>query len=86
LTLLLELREAARVERDQLVKFNLKHVADELAGLIKAFAEDPTDVNLRNLNGKWSYAVRLLGYAGRTGDPNGKGSGLKEGALLAKVA
>jgi hypothetical protein len=85
-TLLLQLREAARVERDKLIQFNLKLIADELDRDIAAFAKNPTAAALTAVNGKWAQAMRTLSFAGQRNTPGGNGAGLKEGALLTRVA
>lgn len=86
-TMLLQLREAARAERDSLVKFNLKKVADELDTAIKTFGALPISDNLSAVNGLWARAVRQLGFAsGPTGDGGKRGAGLKEGAKLTEAA
>lgn len=86
-SILLTLRDAAKVERDELVRFNLKLIADELADALKANADDPTPANMIKLNGKWAQGMRMLDFAGRrNGAPTGNGAGLKEGALLQVAA
>lgn len=85
-TFLLELREAARVEPDHLVKFNLGLVADELTKAIRAFTDNPTAATLTALNSHWAHGWRLLKYAtGRSGG-GGNGAGLREPALLTEAA
>lgn len=86
MTLLFQLREAARVEHDELVKFNLKHAADQLSESCAKFAVDPTTAQLQVVNGYWSHAVRMLDYAGRRNGGGTTGAGLKESALLQKIA
>lgn len=86
-TLLFQLREAARVEYDELVRFNLKHAADQLDDAVTKFAAEPTQARLIDVNGFWAHGVRMLDNAGRRKPRNGgNGAGLKEGALLAAVA
>jgi hypothetical protein len=85
-TLMFHLREAARVERDALIKWNLKTIADELDSACTAFAKDRTADNLTAVNGHWAHGVRILDYASKTDRPGGNGAGLKEGALLQQVA
>ena len=86
MTLLLKLREAARVERDKLIQFNLRLVADELDKAIRAFAADPTATALSFVNGHWANGTRLLTFATTRGDGGSTGAGLKEGAQLAVAA
>jgi hypothetical protein len=84
--MIFKLREAARVERDELIKWNLKTIADELDHACTAFAKDQTTENLMAVNCHWSHGVRILGYASKTDRPGGNGAGLKEGALLQAAA
>jgi hypothetical protein len=86
-SLLFHLREAARVESNELTKWKLKDVADNLDTAITTFAADPTTDNMIAVNGLWSRAYRMLGPDGVTGGkPGGNGAGLTEGALLQQVA
>ena len=86
MTLLLQLRDAAKTERDELVRYNLKLIADELDGACTRFATDPTTDNLTAVNGHWVHGVRMLDFASKRGGSGGSGVGLKEGALLTEAA
>lgn len=85
-TLLFQLREAARTEADELIKFNLKMIADELDSAIVKFALSATADNLQKVNGHWSHGVRMLDFAGKRPGNGGRGGAFKEGALLAAAA
>jgi len=80
--LLGQLHEAAKVERDELIKFNLNCCKNEVWDAMRAFEAEPTGDNLVVLNGKWSLGVRLLGFHTAKND-GGSGAGLMEGARLA---
>lgn len=85
-TLLLQLRNAAMQERNELVRYNLKLAADLIDQALTRFTADPTTSRLATLQSEWSNGLRVLGYAGKTSYPGGNGSGLTEGALLAEAA
>lgn len=85
-SLLLTLRETAKAERDKLIRYNLRLVADELADAIAKFTAMPNGANLATLNGRWAHGIRMLNFAGNRNDSGGRGAGLKEGAKLAQVA
>lgn len=85
-SLLLKLRDAARIEKDELIRFNLKLIADQLDEAIRDFTKVPTGDNLTAVNGYWSHGLRMLSFAGKRNGPGGAGGGLKEGAKLANVA
>jgi hypothetical protein len=60
-TFLKELREAARTCVNVDLRRWLRDAADEIEGNLIALLNNPTDENLRTLNGNWSHAVRILG-------------------------
>jgi hypothetical protein len=81
-SILLQLRELARAQPDQLVRNSLQRTADDLQSAIAQFGSLPTPDNLATVNGLYARAVFLLGMHNtpRTG---GNGAGLREGARLA---
>lgn len=85
-TFLLELREAARVELDHVVKFDLGLVADEITAALRALAADPTDANMQALNGHWAHGKRLLNYATKRGGGGPGGGKMTDPALAAEIA
>lgn len=72
-TLLFQLRDAARTESDELVRYNLKLCADELQQSLRALTYNPTETNLRLVNGHWTHGMRILSYAGTRNGPGGGG-------------
>jgi hypothetical protein len=62
-SLLLQLRDAAKVERDELTRFNMRTVADDLSVAIRAFQTTPTGTNLTTLQGLWVRGIRVLSFA-----------------------
>lgn len=84
-TLPQQLGEAARNERDELIKFNLGLIADELNSAIKKFSDHPSADNLIAVNSHWAHGIRMLDFASTRGGGGSTGAGLKEGALLQKV-
>lgn len=69
-TLLLELRDAAKVEPDAVKRQILLDIADDLDDAIYNFSEYPSTENLTDVNGCWASGVRALGYASHL-DPDG---------------
>lgn len=67
-SLLLQLRDAAMVERNTLTKHQMKEAADGLSVALSAHNVQPNGHNLSVVNGLWSRGVRLLGLA-TTFDP-----------------
>jgi len=72
-SLLLQLRDAAKVERDELTRFNMRTAADELDVALRAFKDAPNGSNLAIINGLWARGVRVLGFATAI-DPNPGGA------------
>lgn len=85
-SLLLRLRQAAMVERNELTRFQMREAADNLSIAIGHLNEVPTTLAMQNLNGRWMVALRVLGRANGSPDDGQNGSGLKDGALLAVAA
>lgn len=84
--LLAQLHQAAAVETDHLVKYNLNLCKNELWTAFRKFEERPSGDNLVELNGAWAHGVRVLNFATDPA-PNGRpGAGLKAGAELAWAA
>lgn len=79
-----QLQAAARVEYDDLIKFNLQHARDQLVDALGKFEKQPTGDNLTTVNGFFAHGIKMLGNAGKRKPPGG--AGLKEGAQLQKVA
>lgn len=78
-TLLLELRDAAKVETDSIKRHMLRELADDLDTAIYDLFANPTAENLSAVNGHWAAGVRALGYASHL-DPDGGGAKMKEAA------
>lgn len=71
--LLLELRNAAKIERDSLTAFNMRKAADELDIAMREFKDTSTGAALTTLNGCWSRGLRMLGRASPAPDhPGGR--------------
>lgn len=83
ISLLGQLDAAARVERDELVKYNLNLCKNELWDAFRRFESSPTGDNLVALNGHWSHGVRLLTFATPQDINPRPGAGLREPARLA---
>jgi hypothetical protein len=62
--LVTQLRDAAVLERDELVRFKLKESADNLLAALVNFSTVPTGELLATLNSEWAHGVRILGTAG----------------------
>lgn len=75
-SLLLQLRNAAKVERDELIKFKMRRAADDLDVALKTFTIAPNGANLLAVNGLWASGVRVLGFATVT-DPQDGGAKIR---------
>ena len=83
MSFLLELRNAAKIEREEGIRFNLKLLADELQSALKALVSAPTADNMKTVNGKWAQAYCLLEAVKNRPGSDPSGAGLKEDARLA---
>lgn len=83
MTFLLDLRNHAMKERNELAREQVRIIADEIQTAIGQLDKSPTHENLQRLNGLWSRAHRYVAE-GNSGDkPTNGGAGLTEGARLA---
>lgn len=62
-SLLDQLRDAARVECNELTRHQIRETADELGVALAAFRDQQTGDRLEKINGLWTKGVRLLGFA-----------------------
>lgn len=69
--LLLELRNAAMIERDTMVKFSMQTAADALDVAMRDFKASATDDTLRAVNGAWVHGHRMLDRASPPADHPG---------------
>lgn len=83
---LLTIRDAAKAERDEVIRLNLRMLADELAAALAVLSDCPSRESMITVNGKWAQADALLNSPGRNKGGGNRGGAMKEGALLAKVA
>lgn len=58
--ILFDIREAARTDVDQTVRYALRTAADGLEKALNLLATDPTRANMQDVNGMWAYACQLL--------------------------
>jgi hypothetical protein len=82
-TFLLDLRNHAMKERNELARAQVRHIADEISMSLDRLQSEPTHDNLTRLNGLWARAHRYVTQGNSTEPPANGGSGLKEGARLA---
>lgn len=54
------LREVAMNQVNVDVRYVLRGAADSLDKAVIAFANNPNEINLREVNGLWAYSVRVL--------------------------
>ena len=60
------LRELAKQERDENRRMALRSAADMIRAALDALYVQRNEVALRDLNGVWAYAVRLINLLGST--------------------
>jgi hypothetical protein len=60
------LRELAKQERDENKRMALRSAADMIRAALDALYVQRNEVALRDLNGVWAYAVRLINLIGST--------------------
>ena len=60
------LRELAKQERDENKRMALRSAADMIRAALDALYVQRNEVALRDLNGVWAYAVRLINLLGST--------------------
>lgn len=85
MTFLLKLRTTADACTDELKRYPLKSLADELADRIAVLYNDPTAENMQALNGCWVRAQKLYDTVSVNNDPP-RGGHLREGAELQRRA
>lgn len=85
-SILKRLRDAAMVERNELIRFLLRGEADKIDAGIKAMAKKPTPQSMIDLNGMWVTAINVLAKAGGPPGNGGNSGGPTEGALLQVAA
>lgn len=78
-SLLLQLRDAAKVERDELTRFRMRQTADALSQAIAAFKDSSNCNTLTEVNAQWARGIRVLGFATAV-DPNGGGAKMRNAA------
>jgi hypothetical protein len=83
MSFLKELRDAARVESNEVVRWKLNMLADTLQQAIQQLAVEPTQTTMEAVNGLWAHAARALSAHKPIGDNTSRGAGLREGARLA---
>lgn len=81
-TILLRLRNQAKVESDVSRREYCQDTADQLQEMIELLWRRPTDEVMITLNGLWVRADRLLGGSGIKGGGS-SGGAMAEGARLA---
>jgi hypothetical protein len=62
-SILLQLRNAAKVEVDELKRFKMRDAADKIQAATNIFKDAPCSNHLRDLVGAWTSGVRALGLA-----------------------
>lgn len=72
-SLLLQLRDAARVEHSEMERHQMRECADKLDALITRFRDFKDGDDLFQINGLWALGIRLLRNA-KTLDPAPGGS------------
>lgn len=70
-SLVLQLRDAAKLEIDELKKFKMRDAADRIQAATNIFAGAPTSEHLRVLNGAWVSGIRALNLATPINGPTG---------------
>lgn len=70
-SLVLQLRDAAKLEIDELKKFKMRDAADRIQIATEAFSAAQTTNNMRNLNGAWVSGIRALNLATPINGPTG---------------
>jgi hypothetical protein len=70
-TFLLELRQAAAVQRNEECRQQLRDVADKLGRAVHEFAAHPTYPALEWVNGLWALAHRIMEYKPEDDAPGG---------------
>ena len=85
-SILLALRDAAKIERDANIRNQMKATADSLDVEIRNLCRTPTPAVMRRINGEWVLAIHYLSIA-KGGPDNGPNkAGMAEGALLTVAA
>lgn len=77
MNILQELREIARVSPKPEVATALRAAADGLEGKLMATYWDPTQDNMRDLNGAWMVAVRAIKSAPPMGGDGSQGGAVE---------
>ena len=70
-SLVLQLRDAAKLEVDELKRFKMHDAADRIQAATNIFKDSPSNSTLRVLNSSWISGIRALNLATPINGPTG---------------